>query len=208
MKTTTQLERALRRAGRLPAAGPAAEGARAFARTAAAAGAVDVAYALEPSPVGDLFLAATHRGLVEVGFHPESVDDYLDRLARRVSPRILEAPERLDDVRRQLDEYFRARRQEFDVPVDWALARTGFGRRVLRATAKIPYGWVLTYREVATRAGNPAAGRAAGSALGANPVAIVVPCHRVLRTGGALGGYGGGLERKRYLLELEGALTA
>jgi methylated-DNA-[protein]-cysteine S-methyltransferase len=90
--------------------------------------------------------------------------------------------------------------------VDWSLAREGFGRRVLRATARIPYGEALTYRDVAARAGNPAAVRAAGNALGANPVPIVVPCHRVLRTGGGLGGYGGGTERKRFLLELEGAL--
>ena len=119
--------------------------------------------------------------------------------------RVLEAPGRLDEVRRELDEYFEGRRTEFDVPVDWSLTR-GFGRRVLRETARISYGQVRTYTEVATGAGSPRAVRAAGNALGANPVPIVVPCHRVLRIGGNLGGYGGGLDRKEFLLKLEGAL--
>jgi methylated-DNA-[protein]-cysteine S-methyltransferase len=198
------LEAALRRAA--PDDG-AEEAARRFAAAASATGALDVAYTVEPSPVGDLFLAASRTGLVEVGFHPEDVGLYLEQLAWRVSPRVMEAPGRLDPVRRQLDEYFAGRRRDFDVPVDWALARSGFGRRVLRATARIPFGGTLTYRDVATRAGNPAAVRAAGNALGANPVAIVVPCHRVLRTGGGLGGYGGGIDRKRFLLELEGVLA-
>jgi methylated-DNA-[protein]-cysteine S-methyltransferase len=118
---------------------------------------------------------------------------------------VLEAPARLDDVRRELDEYFSGRRTSFDVPLDWSLS-SGFTRRVLRATARVPYGEVSTYRAMATRAGNSKAVRAAGNALGANPIPIVVPCHRILRTGGSLGGYGGGLERKEFLLRLEGAL--
>jgi methylated-DNA-[protein]-cysteine S-methyltransferase len=202
---TTDLENALRRGGdRIEGAEDAA---RRFAAAAEAEGTLDVAYALAPSPVGDLFLAASRRGLVEVSFPFDAIETHLERLSSRVSPRVMEAPARLDAVRRQLDEYFAGSRRKFDVPLDWALARTGFGRRVLRATARIPYGDTLTYRDVATRAGNAAAVRAAGGALGANPIPIVVPCHRVLRTGGALGGYGGGLDRKRFLLELEGALA-
>jgi methylated-DNA-[protein]-cysteine S-methyltransferase len=203
---TRDIERALGRAARVPVGEDAAAAARRFAEAAAAEGAADVAYAVEPSPVGDLFLAATRRGLLEVGYRGEELDAYLEELAQRVSPRVLEAPGRLDPVRRQLDEYFAGRRQEFDLPLDWSLNRKGFGGRVLRATARIPFGHTLTYRDVATRAGNAAAVRAAGSAVGSNRMPIVVPCHRVLRTGGALGGYGGGLDRKRFLLELEGVL--
>jgi methylated-DNA-[protein]-cysteine S-methyltransferase len=198
------LEDALRRAARAPAAAEAA--ARRFADAASAGGAADIAYATEPSPLGNLFVATTRRGLLEIGFDGDHTAEYLERLARQISPRILEAPGRLDDVRRQLDEYFAGRRREFQLPLDWSLARQGFGRRVLDHTARIPYGQALSYREIAARAGNPKAVRAAGSALGANPIPIVVPCHRVLRTGGALGGYGGGIDRKRALLELEGAL--
>jgi methylated-DNA-[protein]-cysteine S-methyltransferase len=120
---------------------------------------------------------------------------------------VLEAPSRLDAVRRELDEYFSGRRLEFDLPIDWSLT-AGFTQRVLRATARIPYGSVSTYREMASAAGNARAVRAAGNALGANPIPIVVPCHRILRTGGALGGYGGGLPRKEFLLRLEGALES
>ena len=185
-----------------------AEASELAARRFAESGAADVTYAVEPSPLGELFVATTRRGLLEIGFHTEDVPAYLQRIARRVSPRILEAPGRLDAVRRQLDDYFVGRRDTFELPLDWALARQGFGRRVLDVTARIPYGDALTYRELATRAGNPRAVRAAGSALGANPLPIVVPCHRVLRTGGALGGYGGGVERKRWLLEREGVLGA
>ena len=118
---------------------------------------------------------------------------------------MLEAPARLDDVRRQLDEYFAGRRDRFDIPVDFGLVRTDFGRRVLQATAQIPFGQTGTYASVAGGAGNASAVRAAGTALGRNPIPIVVPCHRVLRTGGALGGYTGGVEKKERLLALEGA---
>ena len=167
---------------------------------AVAEGLLDVAYATADSPLGPLTVAATERGLVRLAYPG------LERLAARLSPRILEAPARLDEVRRELDEYFEGRRERFDVPLDWALTR-GFPRKVLQATAKIGFGQVSTYKEVAERAGSPRAVRAAGNALGSNPIPVVVPCHRVLRTGGKLGGYTGGLDKKEYLLTLEGVLA-
>jgi methylated-DNA-[protein]-cysteine S-methyltransferase len=139
---------------------------------------------------------------VRVAFPEEDADATLERLAMRISPRIVEAAKPLDAIRRELDEYFDGRRRHFALPLDWTLVGP-FGRRVLRVTSQIPYGGVLSYAEVAAEAGSPRGSRAAGNALGANPIPIVVPCHRVLRSGGALGGYGGGLERKRFLLELE-----
>ena len=186
----------------------ASEGAaRRLARQAGASGLVDVAYAEMESPFGTLLMASTPRGLVRLAYPEEDREVALEELAARVSPRLLQAPERLDDVRRQLDEYFEGERTSFDLEVDYALRR-GFVRKVLRATSRIPFGEVATYRVVAKRAGNVRAVRAAGNALGSNPVPIVVPCHRVVRTGGGLGGYGGGLDRKRYLLRLEGAPAA
>lgn len=179
----------------------------ALSRRAADEGLLDVAHAPYDSPIGTLTVMVTPRGLVRLSYPGEEVGEQLDELAARVSPRILEAPERTDDVRRQLDDYFAGRRRSFEVPIDWGLVR-GFSRDVLRATARIPFGAVSTYREVAAEAGSPNAYRAAGNALGANPVPIVVPCHRVLHAGGTLGGYTGGLERKRYLLRLEGVLDA
>ena len=181
----------------------AAAAARRFAQSAPA----DVTYAIVESPVGTLVAAATPRGLASLGYADgtNDVDAILDRIATRLSPRILEAPARLDPVRRELDEYFGGRRTEFDLDLDWALV-SGFGRRVLRATARIPFGEVLTYAQVAAKAGSPRAFRAAGNALGANPMPIVVPCHRVLHSGGGLGGYTGGLHRKEQLLRLEGVL--
>jgi methylated-DNA-[protein]-cysteine S-methyltransferase len=167
---------------------------------------VDVAYAEVDSPIGRLLLAATPQGLVRVGFPSEDHEAMLADIAHRLSPRVLEAPDRLDAVRRELDEYFEGRRHDFTTALDWSLS-TGFRQRVLRAIAAIPFGEVRTYREMATAAGNPAAVRAAGSACGSNPIPLVVPCHRVLRTGGGLGGYGGGLPLKRQLLELEGVLS-
>ncbi len=179
----------------------------ALAERAGAEGLLEVAYATADSPLGSLLLAATPRGLVRLAytdFRPE--DDVLEDLAHRLSPRVLRVPSRLDDARRELDEYFAGRRSEFDLPIDWSLTR-GFGGDVLRQTARIPFGSTSTYAEVATGAGSPRAVRAAGNALGANPIPVVVPCHRVLRTGGALGGYTGGVERKQFLLRLEGALA-
>jgi methylated-DNA-[protein]-cysteine S-methyltransferase len=171
---------------------------------AARAGLLDVAYAIDDFPVGRLLLARTARGLVRVAYvDGGDVAPLLESLAARVSPRVLAAPGRLDAVRRELEEYFAGLRRGFDVPVDWQLTR-GFGRRVLQATARVPFGEVATYRDVAGAAGSPRAVRAAGNALGANPLPIVVPCHRIVRTGGGLGGYTGGLERKRALLAIEG----
>jgi methylated-DNA-[protein]-cysteine S-methyltransferase len=167
-----------------------------------AEGLADVSYATADSPFGPLLVAATKRGVVRVAFPEEDADATLERLAMRISPRIVEAAEPLDAIRRELDEYFDGRRRHFALPLDWTLVGP-FGRRVLRVTSQIPYGGVLSYAEVAAEAGSPRGSRAAGNALGANPIPIVVPCHRVLRSGGALGGYGGGLERKRFLLELE-----
>ncbi len=135
------------------------------------------------------------------------MDEQLAELAAVISPRIMAAPERTDEVRRQLDGYFAGTRRDFDVPIDWRLVR-GFAGAVLRATAHIPFGAVSSYREVATEAGSPNAYRAAGNALGSNPIPILVPCHRVLHAGGGLGGYTGGLDRKRFLLRLEGVLEA
>ena len=166
------------------------------------AGLIEVAYATVDSPLGRLVVAATRRGLARLAYDDHGVDAVLEELAQRLSPRIVEWPARLDGVRRELDQYFDGGRRSFDLAIDWELVR-GFGRQVLAETARIPFGRVSTYRDVATAAGSPRGMRAAGNALGANPVPIVVPCHRVLRTGGGLGGYTGGIERKQFLLALE-----
>jgi methylated-DNA-[protein]-cysteine S-methyltransferase len=184
-----------------------ADAAAAAARFAAAAPA-DVSYARVDSPVGTLVAAMTERGLACLSYedHEGGLDAVLDRLAAKLSPRILEAPARLDEVRRELDEYFERRRTAFDLPLDWTLV-SPFGRKVLHATATIPFGEISTYAKVAAEAGNPRATRAAGNALGANPMPIVVPCHRVLHTGGkGIGNYTGGVHRKEALLRLEGVL--
>ncbi|HXB14665.1 MAG TPA: methylated-DNA--[protein]-cysteine S-methyltransferase [Solirubrobacteraceae bacterium] len=183
----------------------AAAAAARLADRAAAEELLDVAYATIDSPFGPLLAASTRRGLVRLAFPEEHEQDVIERLASRISPRVLRAPARLDPVARQLDEYFAGRRHAFETELDWSLIGP-FGQRVLAATAAIPYGSVLSYAQVAGEAGSPRGSRAAGNALGSNPIPIVIPCHRVLRTGGALGGYGGGLPRKRWLLELEGAL--
>ncbi|HEX2767431.1 MAG TPA: methylated-DNA--[protein]-cysteine S-methyltransferase [Candidatus Limnocylindria bacterium] len=201
------LERRL--AGEAPAAGPLDldRFRQAFVRRADEAGLVDVAYGQLESPLGTLTAFVTPAGLVRLSYPGEPIERQLEELASRVSPRILAAPERTDAARRQLDEYFAGRRQRFDVPVDWRLLH-GFREAVLRATAAIPFGSVASYRSIAAAAGSPNAYRAAGNALGSNPIPIVVPCHRVLHSGGGLGGYTGGLDRKRYLLGLEGVLGA
>ncbi|HEX2267644.1 MAG TPA: methylated-DNA--[protein]-cysteine S-methyltransferase [Actinomycetota bacterium] len=164
---------------------------------------LDVAYGFVDSPFGRLLVAMTKRGLVRVEYPNGGIDEQLEGLAAEVSPRLLESPRHTQEVRRELDEYFEGKRQSFSVPVDLSFLR-GFGRRVLERTAGIPFGMLATYREVATRAGSPRASRAAGNALAANPVPIVVPCHRVVHSGGGLGGYTGGLDRKVTLLRLEG----
>jgi methylated-DNA-[protein]-cysteine S-methyltransferase len=164
---------------------------------------VDIAYAQADSPFGPLTVAATERGLALLAYPDRPLDEVLGRLAEQISPRVLEAPARLDPVRRQLDEYFEGERTDFDFPIDWRLTRGGFFQAVLRATAEIPYGDTLSYRQVAERAGNVKAVRAAGNGLGSNPIPVVIPCHRVIATSGGLGGYTGGLDRKQLLLALE-----
>ena len=179
-----------------------------FAERAGAEGLLDVAYTTLATPAGDLLVAATTRGVVRISYLDWfPAEATLEDLARRVSPRVLESPERLDAVRRELDEYFSGRRRSFDVAVDRSLLGP-FAKKVLGRTARIPYGEVSTYARVAAAAGSPRASRAAGNALASNPIPIVIPCHRVLRSGGGMGGYTGGLERKELLLELEGALPA
>lgn len=198
---TEALERELCRAATaLPSAPPPLD-----LGAAEAASLIAVAYALHDSPVGTLVLAATSRGLVRVAYADgeDGVAATLEALARTVSPRVLAAPRRLDGARRELDEYFAGARKRFELALDWRLTR-GFGQRALRATARIPYGEVSSYARLAAAAGSPRAARAAGNALGANPLPIVVPCHRVLHAGGGLGGYTGGVERKRALLAVEG----
>ncbi|MEA2285358.1 MAG: methylated-DNA-[protein]-cysteine S-methyltransferase [Solirubrobacteraceae bacterium] len=184
-----------------------ADAAAAASRFAAHAPA-DVVYAVLDSPIGALVAATTDRGLACLSYedHHGGVDAVLDSLAARLSPRIVEAPARLDIVRRELDEYFEHRRTAFDLPIDWSLV-TPFARRVLAATAAIPFGEVSTYAKIAERAGNPKAARATGNALGSNPMPIVLPCHRVLHSGSRdIGRYTGGAHRKEALLRLEGVL--
>lgn len=187
---------------------PSSAGAAAAAARFAATAPADVHYAIVDTPVGRLVAARTRRGLARLAYEDFNggLDQILEQLADRLSPRILEGEARLDDVRRELDEYFSGRRTDFDLALDLAYVRGPFGRRILEACAAIPFGEVSTYRELAGRAGSGRAVRAAGNALGANPIPIVVPCHRVLRTGGGLGGYTGGLARKETLLKLEGVL--
>jgi methylated-DNA-[protein]-cysteine S-methyltransferase len=177
----------------------------ALADRAADAGLLDVAYGTHESPLGTLTVFVTPHGLAGIAYPDEPIERQVEEVAETISPRVMAAPERTDGVRRQLDEYFAGDRHRFDVPIDWR-ALHGFREQVLRATARIPFGQVSTYREIATEAGSPNAYRAAGNALGSNPVPIVVPCHRVLHAGGGLGGYTGGLDRKRFLLGLEGVV--
>jgi methylated-DNA-[protein]-cysteine S-methyltransferase len=177
-----------------------------FAERAAEDGLVDVAYATLETPVGELLVAATPRGVVRISYLDWfPAEGTLADLAKRVSPRVLEAPRRLDGVRRELDEYFEGRRRRFDVKIDRRLLGP-FAKKVLGRTARIPYGQVSTYGAIAAAAGSPRAARAAGNALASNPIPIVIPCHRVLHSGGGMGGYTGGLDRKTRLLALEGAI--
>lgn len=177
---------------------------RRLAERATTEGLLDVAYATADSPFGPLLLARTRRGLVRLGLPNQDAGELLADLARRVSPRVLEAPAELDEARRELDLYFEGKLDRFGLPLDWRLSE-GFRLRVLHAIARIPYGQTRSYTQMAARAGNERAVRAAGTACGSNPIPLVVPCHRVLRSGGGLGGYGGGLEMKEALLRLEGA---
>ncbi len=202
MSISDQIERALRQGA------PPAQDPPDLSAAAAAAGLLDVAYATLDSPVGTLLVAVTEQGLVRLAYlnGGEEEADVLEQLANSVSPRVLAAPRRLDEPRRELDQYFAGRRRQFELPLDWRLTR-GFSRRVLEATSRIPYGGTATYKEMATEAGNARAYRAAGNALGSNPIPIIVPCHRILHSDGGLGGYTGGLDRKRVLLAVEGSTT-
>jgi methylated-DNA-[protein]-cysteine S-methyltransferase len=176
-----------------------------LAERAGAEGLIDVAYANVDSPFGPLLIAATEQGLVRVNLPNYDPSETLEELAARVSPRVLESPAKLDQARRELDLYFTGKLTAFDLPIDWRLT-AGFSGRVQRAINRIPYGQTRSYTEMARSAGNERAVRAAGTACGSNPIPIVVPCHRVLRSGGGLGGYGGGLPMKEELLRLEGVL--
>ena len=173
-------------------------------RTAEQEGMLDLAYRTVDTPIGALLLAATDRGLVRVAFEREGFDAVLDALAVKISSRILDAPARLSDAARQLDEYFSGHRRSFDLPLDYRLS-SGFRQVVQQYLPHIGYGHTATYKEVAETVGKPRAVRAVGSACATNPLPVVVPCHRVLRTDGGLGGYLGGLEVKTTLLSLERA---
>jgi methylated-DNA-[protein]-cysteine S-methyltransferase len=181
------------------------EAARRVLTEAEREGLIDIAYAEIDSPFGPMLVAGTEQGIVRVALPHERPDDVLEELSATVSPRVLEAPGRLDEARRQLDAYFEGRLDRFSVALDWRLIH-GFQTKVLRATAAIPYGETRSYREVAEEAGNPRAYRAAGTALGHNPLPPIVPCHRVIQASGEIGNYGGGPELKEALLRLEGAM--
>ena len=176
-----------------------------LAAAAEAEGILDVAYRTVDTPVGPLLLAATEQGLVRVAYPNQGHDAVLQALADRISPRVLHAPARLDPVARQLDDYFAGRRRRFDVPLDWRLS-TGFRSTVLHHLATdVDYGRTASYAALAALAGNPRAVRAVGTACAMNPLPVVVPCHRVVRSDGAIGNYAGGVEAKRTLLDLEAA---
>lgn len=167
-------------------------------------GLLDVSYRTVDSPVGTLLLAATPAGLVRVAFDREGFDSVLEALAARLGPRVLRAPARLDDAARQLEEYFAGTRTAFDLPLDRSLS-TGFRGQVHVYLPQIGYGHTASYGEVATAVGSPRAVRAVGSACATNPLPVVVPCHRVLRSDGSVGGYLGGPQAKTTLLALEHA---
>lgn len=197
---------AIERMLRQPLADEAREAVRRFTERAAREGLVEVAFASFDSPLGTGYIAATERGIVSVGLPNRELDEFVAQLSARISPRVLEVPKRLDHARRELEQYFAGKRRKFDLELDHSLRPRGFYGQVLRVTAKLPFGVVSTYADVAAQAGNPRAYRAAGTALGINPLPIIVPCHRVLRSGGVIGNYGGGPEMKRWLLRFEGAV--
>ena len=174
---------------------------RRFREAATEAGLVDVSFDVADTQIGPLLLAITERGLCRISFDPEP-DRETETLARTFGVRVLRAPRELDPVRRELDEYFEGRRRDFDLPLDLR-GREGFSRDILKRLAKVPYGEVTTYKSLAVEAGNPRAARAVGTIMNRNPIPIVLPCHRVVGSNGSLVGYGGGLERKRQLLDLE-----
>jgi methylated-DNA-[protein]-cysteine S-methyltransferase len=189
-----------------PVAPSEVDGLRArLAAAAQAEGLLDVAYRTLDTPVGPLLLAATEQGLVRVAYPVQGHDAVLQDLADRISPRVLAAPARLDAVARELDDYFAGRRHDFDLPLDWRLVR-GFRATVLHHLATdVAYGRTASYRALAALAGNPKAVRAVGTACATNPLPVVVPCHRIVRSDGSMGNYAGGVEAKRTLLDLEAA---
>jgi methylated-DNA-[protein]-cysteine S-methyltransferase len=197
----------LRTISTLDVEAPSRRATSALTRRASAAGLIDVAVGSVDSPVGALLVAVTRGGVLRVAFPDEPPDAVLQELADAVSPRVLEDPRRLERLRRELDEYFEGRRRRFTARIDWTLIPAGFSRRVLEETARIPYGSVSTYGEVANRAGSRRAARAAGNALHDNPVPVIVPCHRVVPSSGGIGQYGGSEWRKEHLLRLEGWLA-
>jgi methylated-DNA-[protein]-cysteine S-methyltransferase len=206
--TNKQLGKMLRQA---PSGGDLKHAVQGLLARAERDGLIDVAYAEVDSPFGELLIARTERGVVRVALpidrgRQRPHDEVLEDLAKNVSPRVLESPKRLDEERRELEDYFEGRRQEFDVPVDWSMTPEGFRSKALHAVARIPYGKVKTYTEIAKQAGSPRAFRAAGTACGHNPIPLIVPCHRVVQSGGGIGNYGGGPEMKKALLEFEGAI--
>jgi len=167
-------------------------------------GLLDVAYRTVDTPVGEMLLAATEVGVLRLAFAVEGFDQVLDTLARKVSPRVLRAPARLDRLAFEVEEYLTGSRRSFDLPLDLTLT-TGFRREVVRHLPEIPYGRTATYTEVAALAGSPRAVRAVGTACAKNPLPLVVPCHRVVRSDGTTGQYAGGPAAKRWLLDLEAA---
>ena len=176
-----------------------------FREAAGASGLLDVAYDFADTPVGTLLVATSERGVCRISFDP-SPEAEVERLARTFGTAVLRAPRRLDALRAQLDEYFGGRRTAFSVRVDISSLRP-FPQAVLHELAAVPYGRVTTYGALAARAGRPNAARAVGTVMNRNPIPIVLPCHRVIGSGGRLVGYGGGLDRKELLLKLEGALA-
>ncbi len=177
---------------------------RRFREAAARSGLLDAAYDVVETPVGQLLVAATERGILRISFDPQPAGQ-LERLARVAGPRVLRAPRQVDEARRELDEYFAGRRRAFDLAVDLR-GVTAFTARVLAELALVPFGETATYAELAARAGKPKAARAVGTIMNRNPVPIVLPCHRIIGANGSLVGYGGGLDRKAQLLQLEGVL--
>ncbi len=172
---------------------------RGFREAAVTEGLLDAAYDLVETPLGTVLVAATDRGLCRLSYAAD-----VDALAAALGPRVLRVPAQLDEARRQLDEYFAGERRDFELPID--LRAAPFQRHVLQELARVPFGELATYGELARRIGNPRAARAVGGALNRNPIPIVFPCHRVVGASGALVGYAGGLDRKRALLALEGVL--
>jgi methylated-DNA-[protein]-cysteine S-methyltransferase len=164
---------------------------------------VDVGFDVVESPIGPLFLAASGRGLAAISFESDP-DDHLDRLARIAGPRVLRSPRSVDLARRELDEYFEGERRAFDLSLDLR-GLPPFTLSVLKELARVPYGKTTTYGALASKVGHPRAARAVGTVMNRNRIPIVLPCHRVVGSTGALTGYAGGLDLKTKLLELEGA---